>query len=73
LIISKGFFLSHIGKILSYSSKLKYLNKKDLLSHIEKTKNNSCEHRVHILKGFKFHIVEIKHSSYIYIVNFEMS
>jgi hypothetical protein len=33
----KKFFLSHIGKILSYSSKLKYLNQKDFLSHIEKT------------------------------------
>jgi hypothetical protein len=29
-------FLSHIEKILSFSSKLKYLNQKDFLSHIEK-------------------------------------
>jgi hypothetical protein len=36
MIISKG-FLFHIEKILSYLFKLKYLNQKDFLSHIEKT------------------------------------
>jgi hypothetical protein len=30
------------------------------------------EHRVYILKDFKFHIEKIKYSSSIYIINFEM-
>jgi hypothetical protein len=30
-------YLSHIGKILSYFSKLKYLNQKYFLSYMEKT------------------------------------
>jgi hypothetical protein len=39
-------FLSQIEKILSYSSKFKYLNQKGLLSHIEKHNFFSCKHRV---------------------------
>jgi len=35
-IILKGFFLSHIEKILSYPF-IQYLNKKGFLSYIEKT------------------------------------
>jgi hypothetical protein len=66
-------FLYHIEKKLSYSSKLMYLNQKGLLSYAEKIYFFSCEYRVYILKGFKSHITKIKHSSSIYIVNFEMS
>ena len=44
----KRFFLSHIEKILSSLFKLKYLNKKSFLSHIEKTQFFSCEHRKYI-------------------------
>ena len=36
-ILFQKVFLCHIEKILSYSFKLKYLNQKDYLSHIEKT------------------------------------
>jgi len=53
--------------ILSWSIEIK----KVFLFYIEKTQFFSCEHRVDILKSFKSHIEKIKHSSSIYIVNFE--
>ena len=33
----------------------------------------SCKHKVYIIMSFKSHIKKIKHSSNIYIVNFDMS
>jgi hypothetical protein len=39
-----------------YPFKLKYLNQKSFISHIEKTQFFSYKYRVYILKGFKFHI-----------------
>jgi hypothetical protein len=46
--------------LVCYPFKLKYLNQKEFLSHIEKTLIFSWEHKVHILKGFKSHIEKNK-------------
>ena len=51
--------------------KFKRLFQKVFYPTLKKHNFFSCEHRVYIPKGFKSHIEKIKHSSSIYIVNFE--
>ena len=65
-------FLSYIEKILSYLIKLRQLKKKVFYPILRKYNFFSYEHRVYILMGFKSHIEKIKHSSSIYIVNFDL-
>jgi hypothetical protein len=64
----------HMKKLRNnpYGYKLKDYFKRVFLSHIEKTQLFSCEYRVYILMCFKSHIEKIKHSSSIYVVNFDM-
>jgi hypothetical protein len=53
---------------------LKDYFKRFFISHWKNTIFNfSCKHNVYIIMGFKSHIKKIKHSSSIYIVNFDMS
>jgi hypothetical protein len=68
----KILIVKYLFFIPSFSFKLKYLNQKNFLSHIEKTQLSSHEHKIYILMGFQFYIGKIKISSSIHIVNFDM-
>ena len=72
ILFQKSFYSTLKRCYIYYFFKLKYLNQKGFFNSTFKKHNFFlCEHRVYILKGFKFYINKIKYFSNIYIVIFE--
>jgi hypothetical protein len=69
----KRFFYSILKRYYLILLSWSIYTKKVFYPTLQKHNFFSCEHRVYILMSLKFHIEKIKHSSSIYIVNWDMS